>query len=285
MTPSEAVIFRSQIVESYNRHIDANKHKVDRLDKVTRGAVACEYQALTTSSLFTWRADLFDAVVTAASTLPSPVTFADSLRPCSSGFYLFPKPVTFEGCARPIVALAWYDVQPLTMFWTYIDTAGTSWKDLGQIAAYGVFGVANGVDIVQTEAQDMRQVQNDSSLSKRGIESTLRFVLASWLWMQQKVMRLDKGDVSSHAKKLADRVNTVSEVNVVVLRRSEAGPRSECGGKSVEWACKWLVRGHWRQQFYPSTSEHRPLWIEPYVKGPDDKPLRMPGQTVYAVNR
>jgi hypothetical protein len=34
-----------------------------------------------------------------------------------------------------------------------------------------------------------------------------------------------------------------------------------------------VVRGHWRNQWYPSLNARRPLWIAPYLKGPDDAPL------------
>ncbi|QQQ77404.1 hypothetical protein IOD16_02355 [Saccharothrix sp. 6-C] len=43
---------------------------------------------------------------------------------------------------------------------------------------------------------------------------------------------------------------------------------------------RWTVRGHWRNQWYPSRAEHRPVWINPHVKGPDDAPLRT-GDTVH----
>lgn len=42
----------------------------------------------------------------------------------------------------------------------------------------------------------------------------------------------------------------------------------------VEWSHRWMVRGHWRQQpCGPQRSQRRLQWIDPYVKGPDDKPL------------
>ena len=30
---------------------------------------------------------------------------------------------------------------------------------------------------------------------------------------------------------------------------------------------RWLVRGHMRSQFYSSTGEHKPIWIDPFWKG------------------
>lgn len=41
-------------------------------------------------------------------------------------------------------------------------------------------------------------------------------------------------------------------------------------------SCRFLVRGHTRWQHYPKDNEHRPIWISPYVKGPDGAPFRTP---------
>lgn len=61
------------------------------------------------------------------------------------------------------------------------------------------------------------------------------------------------------------------EVLVVKLRR----PRHEPTGseRDVNWTHRWLVGGHWRNQWMPSLDRHRQTWISPYVKGPDDAPL------------
>lgn len=44
-------------------------------------------------------------------------------------------------------------------------------------------------------------------------------------------------------------------------------------GEGTEWNHRWIVRGHWRNQWYPSTQVHRPKYVPSYVKGPEDKPL------------
>lgn len=42
----------------------------------------------------------------------------------------------------------------------------------------------------------------------------------------------------------------------------------------VEWSKRWLVRGHWRLQACGLRRESRRLiWIDPFVKGPEDKPF------------
>jgi hypothetical protein len=55
-----------------------------------------------------------------------------------------------------------------------------------------------------------------------------------------------------------------------------AHPRRGRTGETevLERDFRWTVRGHWRRQWYPSTEEHRPVWIEPHESGPTGKPLR-----------
>lgn len=48
------------------------------------------------------------------------------------------------------------------------------------------------------------------------------------------------------------------------------------------YSAQFLVRGHWRQQYYRSSGEHRAKWIQPYVKGDPTKPLKTP-PTVFVV--
>lgn len=75
-------------------------------------------------------------------------------------------------------------------------------------------------------------------------------------------------------------------VRVVELRRRQAAPAERESSDEVgAWSCRWVVSGHWRQQYFPSTDEHRPIFILPYVKGPDDKPLKPPRAKVFAVVR
>ena len=77
-------------------------------------------------------------------------------------------------------------------------------------------------------------------------------------------------------------------VRVVQLRRRETPPHQagEEDRAAVDWSCRWLVRGHWRQQpCGAGHAERRPTWILPHLKGPESKPLKAPGATVFAVVR
>jgi hypothetical protein len=256
-------------------------------DQMTIGAAALEVQTFRSAPMYVWRDDLLDAALGAAISLPAPVTFKRELMPTESGVYLLGKDVLFDGVARPIRAIAWGCVAHLVFFWVYISTKGTSWSQMGPLGAFASFGVADGVDVVNTSAVDARRATEDGQFDIRiGSESVVRFVLASWLWFKQRVMCPRASEVNRVAKKAAARAAVNLLCNVVVLRRSEASTGvSSVDAVARDYSCQWLVGGHWRQQYYPSTNEHRPIWIEPYVKGPEDKPFRAPAETVFAVAR
>jgi hypothetical protein len=66
------------------------------------------------------------------------------------------------------------------------------------------------------------------------------------------------------------------DVIVVRLRREESAP-SEPSGKSANYSHRFFVGaasgGFWRNQWYPSISDHRQIWIDPYIKGDRSLPL------------
>lgn len=66
-------------------------------------------------------------------------------------------------------------------------------------------------------------------------------------------------------------------VRVIGLRpgTEHATAYDSAGGRTVEWRHRWMVRGHWRNQPYPSLGEGvtKPVWIAPYLKGPDGAPV------------
>lgn len=75
------------------------------------------------------------------------------------------------------------------------------------------------------------------------------------------------------------------EVHVVQLRarvpsNRDIPPNQQPG--TAHWQHRWWVRGHFRAQWYAKEQAHKVIWIAPYVKGPDDAPIK---SAVYAVVR
>jgi hypothetical protein len=116
-----------------------------------------------------------------------------------------------------------------------------------------------------------------------------RLVHAFWLLLGQTVVRQSDADIDRMTRKRAGRAGLPARVTVIELRRRESA-RSE-GESLVEWSHRWVTRGHWRWQHcsdkHPLAQEVAPgdwrcrLWIAPFVKGPEGKPLVV-SQKVYA---
>jgi hypothetical protein len=71
-------------------------------------------------------------------------------------------------------------------------------------------------------------------------------------------------------QKLAER-----KVTVIRLRRPRTPTPDGHEVREVEWSHRWLVSGHWRNQWYSTINGHRQIWISPYIKGPEDRPLEV----------
>lgn len=64
---------------------------------------------------------------------------------------------------------------------------------------------------------------------------------------------------------------TLQRTTVVTLRSKAPRPGAAIG--DVPWSHRWVVSGHWREQFYPSENAHHTIWVDSYVKGPETLPL------------
>lgn len=119
----------------------------------------------------------------------------------------------------------------------------------------------------------------------REAASTLAWVgtlKATWLLMQQTLAKVTDVEPDRAARKRLRRAGSPpASVRVIELRRpTHSGP----GDGSREFHHQWIVRGHWRQQWYPAREVHRPVWIAPHIKGPEGAPL-IGGEKVYAWKR
>jgi hypothetical protein len=110
-----------------------------------------------------------------------------------------------------------------------------------------------------------------------------RYVHALWLLLGQSVTTKERGYIPHADRRRIGRMPIPGRVTVVALRRM-AGSRAH-GETLVEWAHRWVVKGHWRWQRYgPGRTEQRRIWIAPFIKGPEDKPFIMT-RKVYDLKR
>lgn len=116
---------------------------------------------------------------------------------------------------------------------------------------------------------------------------------AGWWKLIQTTFRLMQQRIAAHhperpdrpARREAKRVGLQGDRDIVVVRLRRE--RSEHHGETGEanYSHRFIVSGHWRNQWYPSGHVHRQIWISPYVKGPEDAPLKMPPRKVYQWTR
>jgi hypothetical protein len=119
----------------------------------------------------------------------------------------------------------------------------------------------------------------------------VRILHAYWLLMSQTIVEQSKEKGDRAQRRRLERENCPTEVVVIQFRKrkyyNERGEETE-ESKKIDWSHRWLVGGHWRWQPYKDPVSKgeikKRIWINPYVKGPEDKPLVMKDK-VYVLAR
>ncbi len=112
----------------------------------------------------------------------------------------------------------------------------------------------------------------------------LRWLVTKWRLMQQPLTSLVKEEPPRQMRRRLERQNIPDRHVTVVTLRRKAGERQS--DTEVQWSHRWLVRGHWRKQWYGSGEDRvqRSIWIHPHIKGPDDAPLLV-REHIYSLER
>lgn len=61
----------------------------------------------------------------------------------------------------------------------------------------------------------------------------------------------------------------LSAGHVTVVRLRGSSQRQSGGAQGTKHSHRYPVRGHWRNQWYPSAEDHRPIWIDQHIRGPE----------------
>jgi hypothetical protein len=167
------------------------------------------------------------------------------------------------------------------------------WVSLGMLLAIDEDDTVMGLKLIidttaigrapNVSANDLRM--RSMRLIHRGQDSS--GVSRRWLAMFH-FMRLPFVDSTEHQHSRATRRQAIREnrdlpqIRVVHLRKRESKVMQ--AEHEHEWHHQWIVRGHWRRQWYPREDSHKPVYVSPYLKGDPNKPL-LSRPVVYKVVR
>lgn len=240
-------------------------------------------QALGDADTYYISDDICRAVLASADSLPADTTVAGIDPPSGCGWLWLETPIDggIMSTSTPVKGLLWYGI-------------GHESMPEGQQAAWSVVTFGGPDFMPRLESMHLNHClaplrtttgELDAS-SKPWLAKPVVFLAALSLWLQQRIVTVERQPADRATRRRIERGGfSPGSVNIVHLRRGEARDHASPGQTVAEWSCRWIVRGHWRQQYYPSTNQRRPLWIMPHVKGPDAAPLRPPSPTVFAVTR
>ena len=101
-----------------------------------------------------------------------------------------------------------------------------------------------------------------------------RKLLALWRFMDDEIVRTNRTRMPRPALRRWGRTGKEipEDGSIITIHLRRYRPKHYEGdeGEAPEWSHRWWVRGHYR--FNPKTGE-KDIWIRPYIKGPDDKPI------------
>lgn len=126
----------------------------------------------------------------------------------------------------------------------------------------------------------------DSSFRQERMRFT-KWICTAAMFLEQEILVAHTERATRQTAKRCVREYVSPTCHVISLRKEIATEHGEQRGQetTIEWSHRWLVRGHWRRQFFPKRAAHAPIWIHPHVKGPEDKPFKTPSETVFSVHR
>lgn len=197
----------------------------------------------------------------------------------AAGLCVFRSPclsIGIEGRTRPLSAIGWVVGVHAETHELRLSIRGVTW-------VAGAAAVTWWSDGGSTDAEDS---QVDETFRDERLRFT-RWICTAAMFIEQEIVttsivQADRGT----RKRCARAFSTPPVCHVVSLRHEiEADHTAADHLTTVEWSHRWMVRGHWRRQFFPSRGGRAPIWIHPHVKGPTDKPFVDARPTVYAVRR
>lgn len=206
------------------------------------------------------------------------------------GFWYFAEPLIdsapLDANHRPLRMVLWHRSRTQKIL-TFVGLLDDPHAPLPLI-----FGVWPEASTIQQSLDDYDEnppsapsAENEQA-TRAMMQTTMQTLGATVSFCHQRIFldRREPADRAARRRAVAEGVEVPSDVHVMTLRRTM--PHDATGTRDVEWNWRWWVRGHWRNQAVGMGRQDRvPVFVAPYVKGPEDRPMKPAAQTIYSVTR
>lgn len=205
------------------------------------------------------------------------------------GFWYFTEPFAdsapLDAQARPLRMLLWHRSAQYRLL-TFVGLLDDPHAPLPLI-----FGSWPADYTIQQAVDDyddgtMETDPRNWEATRRMLLTMMQHLGATISFCHQRVFldRREPADRAARRRAESHGIDVPPDVHVMMLRR--AVPHDTTESRDVDWSCRWWVRGHWRQQAVgPGRQDRTPVFIAPYVKGPEDRPMKPMMPSVYVVTR
>ena len=252
--PTDLPKIRDRLARLYRGplHLPPNLHSADM-----RAASVC---GLDRAGLYWIDGEFTDLTSDAVASLPA-VTVADDLPPSSEGMLVWARPLG----DRHTVAASWTPLADGTWLITCYRAigAGLDGPPLQRLRETIGWLVPTTITIVD----------DGGPLPEHDPAAPLA---ATWLLIAQHIADTQPVPPDPATRRSYTRAGrTIPDVRVVRIRPHTAdGSRVGPAGGERGFYSRFWVTGHWRNQAYgPQRTLRRPVYIHPFLKGPDDQPI------------
>jgi hypothetical protein len=242
-----------------------------------------EFVSLERSELLWVSADMCHLLNTAEKSFPVETILREDDLPSDFGFVVFEETLSGLDAVRTddepihIRAMAWALARVEGKFAIHLSFYVDS-NRYGHVSSLGHLAYAGSSEWFFDTAADyfFPEIYEPRGLSAQALESIVedRRRIASLLMLLHQPLVVE-GIAKAGRQERRDaerRGREAPDVRILTLREIRRD-HDDVEHRPTNWSHRWLVSGHWRNQWYATEQVHRPIWIAPFIKGPSEKEL------------